>query len=100
MTKARTYGLIIASCLCVGVFSLQAQNSPYDLILRNGRIVDRQFVVSREFWRHVISRDQDDLVYEGKDDIFDISRKEPEPTRYTSANLMTLGSNISSTVGL
>ena len=57
-------------------------------------------MVSREFWRHVISRDQDHLVYEGKDDIFDISRKEPEPTRYTSADLMTLGSNISSTVGL
>jgi adenine deaminase len=40
MTKACTYGLIIASCLCVCVFSLQAQNSPHDLILRNGRIVD------------------------------------------------------------
>jgi N-acyl-D-amino-acid deacylase len=38
--KQRTYEVIIALCLCVCVVSLRAQTPPYDLVLRNGRIVD------------------------------------------------------------
>src|SRR5438105_2163988 len=39
-TKTQRHKAGLALCLCVFVVSLIAQDSPYDLILRNGRIVD------------------------------------------------------------